>query len=214
MTGGAKVSILDADPLRVRIARAGRKADRQNALEFGEPGRAEVEVRPGGAFLQMLGRPRAGNGDDVRGFGEDPGDRESGRRDVPGMSQRKKGLEPVPVPAPIQPPEARVGVAEVLGLEGFDVLQPPGESAARDRREGDQQRVRLGAGLNEPEFGVAGPERIFRLNRGDRVNGVGAPQRVGGDLGSPIAPIVPASTRRPSSPTVSSIGMRSSTRCT
>ena len=136
------------------IALAGGEAERQDALDLGELRGVEVEVRRGGAFLQMLGRSRAGNGDDVRGLGEGPGDRKRRRRDAPGSRERKEGLEPVPVASPVQPLEARVGVAELVGLESLDVLQTPAEKAARDRREGDQQRAASAQARMSPSSGV------------------------------------------------------------
>ena len=66
--------------------------------------------------------------------------------------------------------------------EGLDVLQQARQIAARKRRKGDQNRAQFRARLDEAEFGIPGPQRIFRLDGGDRMHGMGAPQRVGRDF--------------------------------
>jgi len=172
--------------VRVRVALASGEAHRQDTLEFGEPGRVEVEIGRRGAFLDMVGRAGPGNRDDVGSLGERPGDGERCGRDIPTLGERQERRQAVAVAPPVEPSKARVGVAEdVLAVEALDVLQKAAEVAAPDRREGDEQRARLCAGLNQPQFGVARPQRILRLDGGDRMDGVRTAQRVGRDLGEP-----------------------------
>jgi len=45
--------------------------------------------------------------------------------------------------------------------------------------------ARFRTGLDEAEFGIARPERIFRLNGRDRVHGVSSTKRVGRCFGEP-----------------------------
>ena len=63
-------------------------------------------------------------------------------------------------------------------------------------------------------LGVAGPQRVLALHRGDRVHGVRAPDRVGAGLGQPeVADLARAATSSPTVPATSSIGTSGSTRC-
>ena len=105
-------------------------------------------------------------------------------------------------------------MAEIRLSESLDVLQQARQIAARKRREGDQNCAQFRACLNEAEFGIPRPQRIFRL---DAAIGCTAWARLsvsGATSERPIAPISPAVTSRASSPTVSSIGIDLSTRWT
>src|SRR5208337_4417286 len=69
-----------------------------------------------------------------------------------------------------------------LLVERVDLLEKAAEIAPSDRRERDQDRPGLGAGLNQPELGIARPQRIFRLHRCDRVHRARSAERVRRDL--------------------------------
>ena len=101
------------------------------------------------------------------------------------IGELKIGIEAVAVTSPVEALEARVRMVEILLAERLDVLQKAAEIPASEGREGDQNCARFGTGLNEAEFGIARPERIFRLNSGDRVHGARSTKRIGGDFGEP-----------------------------
>ena len=105
-------------------------------------------------------------------------------------------------------------MTEVLLAERLDVLQEAAEISASERREGDHERSRFRAGLNEPEFGIASPEGILRLHRRDRVHAMGAPERVGRNLAEADRADRSGLDMPREFATVSSIGTPLSTRCT
>jgi hypothetical protein len=73
--------------------------------------------------------------------------------------------------------------AEVAG----DLIlgQRSGEESAAQRTVGDEPDAEFGAGGHDVVLDVARPQAPLGLDRGDRVDGVGSAEFVGGDLGEP-----------------------------
>ena len=68
--------------------------------------------------------------------------------------------------------EPRPVAAEVVGVELVRRLEPAGEEAAAERRVRDQADPELPQGRQDLRLEVAGPERVLRLHRRDRMGGV------------------------------------------
>jgi hypothetical protein len=69
--------------------------------------------------------------------------------------------------------------ADVLGVERGHVGQRAGQETARHRAEGDEGHAQLAAGVQHGDLGVARPQRVLGLHRGDRVHRMRAAQRGG-----------------------------------
>ena len=79
--------------------------------------------------------------------------------------------------------EARVGLAPVVVGEVVDRADRAGEEAVTERRVGHEPDAELTQHREHAVFGVAGPQRVFGLQRGDRVDGVGSSDRGRAGLG-------------------------------
>ena len=99
---------------------------------------------------------------------------------------------------------ARIVVPPVVGGEIGAAADLAGEEAAAERAVGDEADAELAADGEDVVLHVAFPERIFGLQRGDRMDGGGAADRLGrrlrrGRCGGPCPPS-PARPCRRSSP--------------
>ena len=81
--------------------------------------------------------------------------------------------------------EARLGAAEVRGVEAVDPLHRAGQEAAAQRAVGHQADAQLAQGGQDLGFRVAGPQRILALDGRDRMDGVGLADGLGSGLGQP-----------------------------
>src|SRR5208282_6888299 len=115
----------------------------------------------GGAFLEMFGAARAWNRHNVRRPGQRPGDGERRWLHRPRSGERQIGRQAVAVAPPVEPLKARAAMTEIPLVERLGLLEEAAEIAASDRRERDHDRPGLGAGLNEPELGIARPANIL-----------------------------------------------------
>ena len=190
-----------------RSQREGRARSRRSGPSRGRD-------RPAAAHSARCAPVRVpGIGDDVRRLGERPGDGE--RRGLDALrSRRERGKGARRRGCAASSPPRSAGSRDGSRRRSSRPPEDCREIAARHRREGDERRAGFGAGLHQPKLGPARPERIFRLDGGDRMDGAARLSVSGAISESPIAPIRPLSMRRLSSPTVSSIGMRRSRRWT
>ena len=69
--------------------------------------------------------------------------------------------------------------AEVVLVELVGRAEAAGEEAAPEGRVGDESDPEPAAGGQDLGLGIAAPERVLGLERGDRVNRVRAPERLG-----------------------------------
>ncbi len=114
---------------------------------------------------------------------EQPGQRKLCHRAVGIAREFGVALEQLQVARVVVRLEARHRAPDVLRFEAVQVAQLAGQEGARQRTEGDEGDAELARRLQRAEFGVAGPERVFVLQRGDRMHRVGPAQRRGRYLG-------------------------------
>jgi hypothetical protein len=143
--------------LLLGIALASGEAERQRALDLGELGVGQIDLRRCSALLEMGGGAGAGNRHDVRRLGERSGDGQGRGLQSPCVGKSDKIAKPLAIAPPVEALKPRIGVAEILFAEAFDVLQKAAQIAARERRESDQNCAQFRAGLNEAKFRVARP---------------------------------------------------------
>jgi Aldo/keto reductase family len=79
--------------------------------------------------------------------------------------------------------EARVGFAPVVVGELLGGADLAGEEAVTERRVGDEADAELAQERQQLGLRITGPERVLRLQGGDRVDGMGAADRLGAGLG-------------------------------
>ena len=76
----------------------------------------------------------------------------------------------------------RQGTAEITGIEAGRIFDLPGQEAAPQRAVGHEGNVQFPAGIQDFALGVAAPQRIFRLQRCNRMNGSGTTNGLGASL--------------------------------
>ena len=79
--------------------------------------------------------------------------------------------------------EARVRLPPVVVREVVDGPGPPGEQAVAERGAGGEADPELAEQGQDPALDVTGPERVLHLQRGHRLNAVGAADGVGSGFG-------------------------------
>ena len=84
--------------------------------------------------------------------------------------------------------EARDGVAEVGAVEGRGLVDLPGEEALAERAERHEADPELLERRQDLLLGLAPPERVLALQGGDRLDGVGAADRLHARLGEAEVP--------------------------
>ncbi len=83
------------------------------------------------------------------------------------------------------PREAGPAAPEVVLVELLGRLEAAGQEPAPERRVGDEADPELAAGGENLRLGVAGPERVLGLDRGDRVHVVSPADRLRRGLAEP-----------------------------
>src|SRR5688572_13313097 len=78
---------------------------------------------------------------------------------------------------PVLGREPRDGGAEVAAVERRGLVNAPREEAAAERAEGYEADAELLEGRQDRRLRLAPPERVLALQRGDRMDGMGAPDR-------------------------------------
>src|SRR5262249_23659938 len=81
--------------------------------------------------------------------------------------------------------EPRRQPAEIVLREVVELLDLAGENAAAERAVRDEADAELAARGEHAVFWIAGPQRVFGLDCGDRMNLRGAAQRLGARLRQP-----------------------------
>ena len=73
----------------------------------------------------------------------------------------------------IVPHKSRVTATPVVLGQIFTLFKPPSQEAAPQRAVGDEADIQFLAGIQDSYFRIAAPERIFRLQGQNRMNGTG-----------------------------------------
>jgi hypothetical protein len=108
--------------------------------------------------------------------------------------------------------EARIGFAPVAVGELLGRADLPGEETVAERRVGNEADAQLAKQRQQLGFRIAGPEGVFSLQRGDRVNGVSAADCGGAGLGKADVADLTLGDQLGQGPTVSSMEVFGSTR--
>ena len=137
----------------------------------------ERKTRRAEVLAQMRRAGRAGNRDHVIALREQPGQCELRRRRAKLARDRLITVEQFQVGRVGRRLEARHVAAQVLRLERADVAQRAGQVAACERAERDERDAKVATGRQCAHFSIARPQRVLRLQRRDRVDGVRLAQR-------------------------------------
>jgi hypothetical protein len=143
---------------------------------------AQLDVRRGDVLLQTRAALGPGDRDDVVALGQHPCKRELRRRHALGGGELLDRGDEVEVALEVLALEARVPAAEVVVGEVVERLDLAGQEPAAERRVGHEADAELAAGRQDLVLGVARPQRVLGLQRGDLVHGVRAAQRLGSGL--------------------------------
>ena len=109
--------------------------------------------------------------------------------------------------------EPGTGLPPVVGVEIVHRTDLPGQEPVSEWEYGTKPMPSSRSTGNTAGSGSASPQRILRLQCGDRVDGVGASDVVHPGLRQMMCRILPARTSSASTPITSSIGVPGSTRC-
>ena len=109
--------------------------------------------------------------------------------------------------------ESRNPSADVTGCEGGGGVDGAGQEAFAQRAVGHQADAELVEGGQHLGLHGAVPQGVLALQRGDRLNGVGAADGAGSASDIPKCLTLPASMSSLTAPAVSSIGTSGFTRC-
>ena len=143
---------------------------------------AELDAVGGGVLLDAGDATGAGDRGDVIALGEQPGQRDLRRC---GAGLGGDGLDLVDdgqVALEVLAGEAGVGLAPVVVGDVVGGTDLAGEETVAKRGVGDEADAQPAQQRQQFGLGVAGPQRVLGLQRGDRVDGVGAADRAGASL--------------------------------
>src|SRR4051794_8269214 len=173
------------DRRHVRVAVAGRRPDGRDLLEPGEVVVGQLDVGRRDVLLEISHLLRARDRDDVVAAAQHPCERELAGRAPLLLGDAPHALDEVEVALEVLALEARVVAAEVVLVEVGRAREAAGEEAAPERAVGDEADAELADRRQDLVLGVARPQRVLALQRGDRVHGVGAADRLRRGLGEP-----------------------------
>ena len=156
----------------------------EDFVEAGQVVLRQIYLVRGGVFFQILSAFRARDGDDVVSLCQDPSQGELRRLAAFFFGEFFDFADQVEILLEVLSLKARRVAAVVVGGEIFEALELSGEESAAERAIGDEADAELAAGVEDSvEFGVACPERIFSLQRGDGMDLHRATKSVGAGFG-------------------------------
>src|SRR5581483_9677767 len=160
----------------VGVAVAGRFAE---LVELREILGRELDLARGGVLLEVRPPPSARNGNDVVAAREHPRDRDLRRRCVLRLRDLLDALGELHVALEVLALEARVVAPEVVVVQLVRRGEATGEEAAAEWAVRDEPDAELAQRVEDVALEIARPDRVLRLQRGDRVHGMRAPDRLG-----------------------------------
>src|SRR5882672_338517 len=116
--------------------------------------RAQFDVGRARILFQMIEPRRAGNGNDVVAFREQPGERQLRHGAIVFARDSRESVEQFQILRKILALETRHGEANVLRRQRGDIANGTWKKAARQRREGDEGDTHLLASVEDGDFGV------------------------------------------------------------
>ena len=144
---------------------------------------AELDAVGGGVLLDAGDSLCAGDRGDVVALGEQPGQSNLCRCGTHLGGNGFDLLDDAQVALEVLSDEARVGLAPVVVGEVVNGADLAGEKAVTERGVGNEADAQLAQQRQQVGLWVTGPQGILRLQRCDRMHGVGAADRVGACLG-------------------------------
>src|SRR3989449_2834661 len=170
-------SAVDGPHAAFRIVRARGHALGGDRFDPSQILRAELNSRGPDVFLQVAASLGPGNRHHVLTLGQQPRERELGGRAPLLSRQLLHPRDEIQVLREVRALEARVVAAPIVLRQVVERLEPPREEPSPDGAVGDEPDAQLAARRQDLVLGIAAPQRIFGLQRADRVHGVGAAQR-------------------------------------
>src|ERR1700719_219778 len=136
--------------------------------------RGKFHIECADVFFEVRAPLGAGNGHDVFSLSQYPG--KSKLRGLATFLFRNlfHSADQVQVLLEVLPLETRRAAAVVVGWKVFETPELAGEEAAAKRTVSDEADAEFAASREDPVFGIARPQRIFRLEGGNRMNFHGA----------------------------------------
>ena len=126
---------------------------------------------------------RSRNRHDPRLLSEEPGERDLRRRRIFPCRERLQPLDEGEIGFSILFGEPRHDVSEIGGIERRRVVDLSREKTFPKRAEGHQTDAQLLEGRQHLALGFSPPQRVLALQRGDRLDRVGATNRLHAGLG-------------------------------
>src|SRR5271157_4328827 len=130
-------------------------------------------------FVEVSGPFRTGDRHDVLPLSEDPSQRQLARRATLGHGKLFDRCHKIEVFLEVLALKPWRVAAEVVRRQVIDRLELAGQEAATQRTVSDEPNAQFAHARQDLGFGLAAPERILRLQRGDRVNRCGPTDRCG-----------------------------------
>src|SRR3989441_4917614 len=143
----------------------------------------ELDAVGGGVLLDAGDSLGAGDRGDVVALGEQPGQSNLCRCGTDLGGNGFDLTDNAQVALEVLSDEARVSLAPVVVGEVVNGADLAGEKAVTERGVGNEADAQLAQQRQQVGLWVAGPQGVLRLQRCDRVHGVGAADRVGACLG-------------------------------
>src|SRR5712671_998976 len=182
-TAGLAGFLIPLDPhhleLEFGIAQPRCGVGRKRFFKRLDLGFCQRDVDRSGIFLQIFSPFGARDRDNIVAAREQPGDGNLRRRDAALFGGGLERYEQVQVLFEIAFLETRMGMAPVGGNEIVARLERAAQEPAPQRRIGHEADAEFLERRQNLLLDVAGPQRIFGLDRGERVRFVGAADRVG-----------------------------------
>src|SRR5829696_5589789 len=168
------------DPLlqMLRIAGALYRDLRKRALDVADIVGGEFDVSRSDVLLQAFQLRSTGDRNDPRLLGKQPGDRDLGTRHLLLGCDFAEHLDQGLVRLSSLRREARNDVAEVGAVERRVLVDRAREEALAEWAEGDEADPEFLQRRQDLLLGLSPPQRIFALEGGDWLNGMGAPDRL------------------------------------
>jgi hypothetical protein len=209
---------LSGRPVWARTARAGARPGSGSSASGhlrSPPGpRRQLDIGRAQVLREAMALGGAGDRHDPGLLGQQPGQGDLGRGSLLARGDRLEQIDQRHVGGPGVGGEARRDRAEVGGIQLGGLVDLAGQEARAQRAERHEADAQfLAGGQDAVVLDVARPQRILVLQRGDRLHGVGAAQRVQARLRQAEVPTLPAAIRSFTAPATSSIGTAGSTRC-
>src|SRR5262245_19601131 len=164
-----RASQVDALHPRLGVAQSGRRVARNRAIDAAQLLRGEAHVHRPRVFLDVTAPLRPGNRHDVRTLGQHPGEGELRGGALLLLGHLLDRLGQRQIARKILALKARVVAAIVVGGEVLWLFEPAAQESAPQRAVSDEPDAELAACREDVMLGIARPQLVLRLQRGNRM---------------------------------------------